>query len=132
MFLAVLMTASLVEHALLVKLFYENKENSSAVVQVIRCRKNLLRGLMCTKLSRSSLKDSKRRGNQFNLEGAVNMSDWYMLMDVDTLSQTSAFEGSSACAIFRHTSYSYRTVQKVLRKHNALLLSHDPSISGAA
>ncbi len=44
MFPAVLMTVSLVECAILVKLFYENKGNASAAVCEFRGRKNLRRG----------------------------------------------------------------------------------------
>lgn len=44
MFPAVMMTISLVERALLVKMFYENKENAS-----IRRIKKLQRGSMCSK-----------------------------------------------------------------------------------
>ncbi|GFU06986.1 hypothetical protein TNCV_5007611 [Trichonephila clavipes] len=51
--------------------------------------------------------------------------------DVDAQFMTSEFWGSSACAVSRQTGYFYSTVQKVLRKHNALLSIHDPLNPGA-
>ncbi|GFW64164.1 hypothetical protein TNCV_708691 [Trichonephila clavipes] len=55
----VLMMVSLVERALLGKLFYENKRNTSAAVREIRIRKNLLRGTMSTKGIRAIIKRFK-------------------------------------------------------------------------
>ncbi|GFV71363.1 hypothetical protein TNCV_3133541 [Trichonephila clavipes] len=50
---------------------------------------------------------------------------------VGAQSQTSEFGDSSARAVSRETHYSYSTTQKVLRKHNAQLLIHDPPNPGA-
>ncbi|GFR12617.1 hypothetical protein TNCT_585711 [Trichonephila clavata] len=62
MFRAILMTVSLVERALSVKLFCENKGNSSAAVREFRRRKNLRRGPMPTKGIREIIKRFEEAG----------------------------------------------------------------------
>ncbi|GFU39749.1 hypothetical protein TNCV_1949491 [Trichonephila clavipes] len=56
MFPAVLMVVSLVELALLEKLFYENKGNASAADREFHHRKNLRRGPLCIKGIRAMIK----------------------------------------------------------------------------
>ncbi|GFW74767.1 hypothetical protein TNCV_963421 [Trichonephila clavipes] len=120
-----------VEHVLLVKLFYKNKGNASAAVREIRRRNNLLLGPMyiegiqaMIKIFRETVKlgvqprrDRKRVIPVF-VDGVKTA--------VDAQSQILEFGGSSSRTVSREPGYSYRTVRKVLRKHNALFLIYDP------
>ncbi|GFW44243.1 hypothetical protein TNCV_1746721 [Trichonephila clavipes] len=62
MFPAVLMVVSLVNSALLVKLFYENKGNASAAVCEFRYRKNLQWGPISTKSIQAMIKRFEETG----------------------------------------------------------------------
>ncbi|GFQ65845.1 hypothetical protein TNCT_425671 [Trichonephila clavata] len=62
MFPASLMALSLDEHALRVKLFYENKGNASSAVHEFHHRKNLRRGLMSTKGIEAMIKRFEKTG----------------------------------------------------------------------
>ncbi|GFR31128.1 hypothetical protein TNCT_398091 [Trichonephila clavata] len=107
-----------------------------AAVREIHCRKNLLHGSMSAKGIRGMIKRFKETG-KFVQPGRGRKRVTPVLFDgikiaVDSRSQALEFGGSSACAVSRETSYSYNSVQKVLRKHNALLPIHDPPNPGAA
>lgn len=120
MFPAVMMTVSLVERALLVKLFYENKGNSAAAVREFRRIKNLRRGPMSTKGIRAMIKRFEETGKLGVRPGRGRKPVTPVLVDavktaVAAQSQISEFGGSSARAVSRETGYSYSTVRKVLR-----------------
>ncbi|GFW98732.1 hypothetical protein TNCV_2250951 [Trichonephila clavipes] len=126
----------IVERVLLAKLFYENKGNASAVVREMCRRKSLLRGPISTKGIRAMIKSFEETGKLGVQPGRGRKCVIPVLIDgvktADAQSQTSEFGGSSTRVDPQKTGYSYRTIQKVLRKHNALLLIRDPPNPGAA
>ncbi len=121
MFPAVLMMVSLIERALLVKLFYENKGNATAAVREFCRRRNLRCGPMSTKGIRAMIKRFEETGKLGVQPGRGRKRVTPVLVDavktaVDAQSQTSEFGGSSARAVYLQTGYSYSAVRKVLRK----------------
>ncbi|GFV88115.1 hypothetical protein TNCV_3242641 [Trichonephila clavipes] len=134
------MTAYLVERALLVKLFYENKGNASAAVHEIRRRRNLLREPMSTKVIRPMIKrfeETRKLGVQ-SRRGCTHCTP--VLVDgaktvVEAYLQASEFWGCNVRAVSRQTGCSYSIFRKVLIEHkkkNALLPIYDMPNPGAA
>ncbi|GFQ99970.1 DUF4817 domain-containing protein [Trichonephila clavata] len=120
MFPAVLMEVALVERALLLMQFYENKGNVSTAVPEFRHRKNLHCRPMSTKGIRAMIKRFEETGKLGVQPGRDRKRITPVLVDavktaVDVQSQTSEFGSSSAHAVSRQTDYSYNTVRKVLR-----------------
>ncbi|GFW97593.1 hypothetical protein TNCV_684631 [Trichonephila clavipes] len=101
MFPAVVMTTSLVERALYVKLFHPNKGNAPAAVREFLRKRNLRRGPISVKGIRTMIKRLKVQ------HGTGRKRVTRLLVDVvkaavDTQSQV--IGGGSACAVSRQDS----------------------------
>ncbi|GFT36980.1 hypothetical protein TNCV_175151 [Trichonephila clavipes] len=123
-------------NVLLLKWLYENKKNASSAVHEIRRRNNLLRGPMSTKVIRAEIKRFEEASKLVHSERSRKRITPRLVDGVktaiDAQSQILEFGGCSAHAVSREICYSYNTVQKVLRKYNALLPIHDPPNLGIA
>ncbi|GFR34031.1 hypothetical protein TNCT_329941 [Trichonephila clavata] len=113
MFPDVLMMVSLLERALLVKLFYENNRNASATVREIRRKKCPLRAPKSSKSIRAMIKRFEGTGKLSVQAGRGNKSVTLVLVDVVTsqlLTQRDLeFGGSSARAITPKTGSASHT-----------------------